>query len=188
MKLQVAHASLPKLGETANGDSPFYRRDESDRHLLAVIDGLGHGPEAQAATLAGLRYLSEVPLTTAFEEIMAGLHESMRGTRGAAGTVCVIAGAALAACAVGNVELRSVRVEIPLISSAGIIGVRVQKFRICKTTLKSAGRLVMFSDGLTNPTGINDTLTLAPQLACDNLLTRHRRTYDDATVLIADLE
>jgi negative regulator of sigma-B (phosphoserine phosphatase) len=188
MNLQVAHASLPKIGETANGDRPFYRRDDSDRHLLAVIDGLGHGPEAQAATLAGLRYLSEVPLASAFEEIMAGLHESMRGTRGAAGTVCLIAGADLAACAVGNVELRSVRAEIPLISSAGIIGVRVQKFRICRTTIKSPCRLVMFSDGLTNPTSINDTLALAPQLACNNLITRHRRTYDDATVLIADLE
>jgi negative regulator of sigma-B (phosphoserine phosphatase) len=153
-----------------------------------VIDGLGHGPEAQAASLAGLRYLKEVPLTTAFEELMAGLHESMRGTRGAAGTVCVIGGTDLVACAVGNVELRSVRVEIPLISSAGILGVRVQKFRICRTSVKSAGRLVMFSDGLTNPTGINDTLALAPQLACDNLITRHRRTYDDATVLIADIE
>jgi negative regulator of sigma-B (phosphoserine phosphatase) len=188
MKIQVAHASLPKLGETANGDLPLHRRDEADRNLLTVIDGLGHGPEAQAAAFAGRRYLSEVPLSTPFEQIMAGLHESMRGTRGAAGAVCVIIGHDLVACAVGNVELRSVGAEIPLISSAGIIGVRVQKFRICRTSIKSACRLVMFSDGLTNPTGINDTLSLAPQLACDNLLTRHRRTYDDATVLIADFE
>jgi negative regulator of sigma-B (phosphoserine phosphatase) len=68
------------------------------------------------------------------------------------------------------------------------LGVRVQKFRICRTTIKSACRLVLFSDGLTNPTGISESLNLSPQLACDNLLNRHRRTYDDATVLIADLD
>jgi phosphoserine phosphatase RsbX len=188
MKMQVASATLPKLGETANGDRPFHRIDETGRNLLAVIDGLGHGPEAQNAALAALRFLTEVPLNTAFEEVMSGLHESMRGTRGAAGTVCILNDCEFCACAVGNVELRSVRAEIPLIASAGILGVRVQKFRICRTTIKSACRLVMFSDGLTNPTGIADSLKLPPQLACDSLINRHRRTYDDATVLIADLE
>jgi len=43
MKMQVASATLPKLGETANGDLPFHRLEETGRNLLAVIDGLGHG-------------------------------------------------------------------------------------------------------------------------------------------------
>ncbi|HKO92235.1 MAG TPA: phosphoserine phosphatase [Polyangiaceae bacterium] len=188
MKMQVAHASLPKLGEYANGDRPFHRQDAADRHLLAVIDGLGHGPEAEHATLAGLKYLNEVPLDTPFEQIMLGVHESMRGTRGAAGTVCIVAGTDIVACAVGNVELRSVQIDVPLISSAGILGVRVQKFRVCRTKIQMACRLVLFSDGLTNPTGISELQSMPAQLACDRLLSRHRRTYDDATVLIADLE
>jgi negative regulator of sigma-B (phosphoserine phosphatase) len=188
MKMHVGHASLPKLGEMANGDLPFHRQDEAGRNLIAIIDGLGHGPEAQAAALAGLRYLKDVSLGIPFEEFMPAFSESMRGTRGAAGTVCILAGTEFVACSVGNVELRAVRAEIPLLSSAGILGVRVQKFRICRTTIKAACRLVLFSDGLTNPTGISESLTLSPQLACDNLLNRHRRSYDDATVLIADLD
>jgi len=188
MKVRVAHASLPKSGESVNGDRPFHRRDPEDRHLIAVIDGLGHGPDAESASLAGLRFLDEVPLNTAMDELMPALHERMRGTRGAAGTVCIIDGCKLAVCSVGNVELRSVRADIPLISSAGILGVRVHKFRICRTTLVSACRLVMFSDGLTNPTSISEFQSAPPQLACDGLLSRHRRSYDDATVLIADLE
>lgn len=187
MRIQVAHASLPKLGESANGDRPFHRQDPEERSLIAVIDGLGHGPDAEAASLAGLRYLDAVPLDTAFEELMPGLHESMRGTRGAAGTVCVISGSELVACSVGNVELRPVRVEVPMIASAGILGVRVQKFRICKATLPAGCRLVIFSDGLTNPTSIGEFQSASAQIACDGLLRRHRRTYDDATVLIADL-
>lgn len=188
MKMNAAHASLPKLGETANGDLPYHRQDSEGRNLIAVIDGLGHGPEAQAAALAALRYLSEVPLQTPFEELMPALHESMRGTRGAAGTVCVESASEFVACSVGNVELRPVRTEIPLISSAGILGVRVQKFRICRTRITSACRIVIFSDGLTNPTSIAEFQSAAPQLACNGILQRHRRTYDDATVLIADLE
>jgi negative regulator of sigma-B (phosphoserine phosphatase) len=188
MKMTVAHASLPKTGEKANGDQPFHRQDAEGRHLIAVIDGLGHGYDAQAAALAGLRYLGEVALDTTFEELMRGLHESMRGTRGAAGTVCLGSGSDITACSVGNVELRSVGADIPLISSAGILGVRVQKFRVCRTTVKCACRLVIFSDGISNPTSIAEYQKLAPQPACDGLLQRHRRTYDDATVLIADLE
>lgn len=188
MKMNVAHASLPKLGETANGDRPFHRRDDAGRNLIAVIDGLGHGHEAQLAALAALRYLGEVPLDTQLEDLMPGLHDSMRGTRGAAGTVCVSDGAKFFACSVGNVELRPLRAEIPLISSAGILGVRVQKFRICRATINAACRIVIFSDGISNPTSLGEFQAVPPQQACDGLLQRHRRTYDDATVLIADLE
>jgi negative regulator of sigma-B (phosphoserine phosphatase) len=172
----------------ANGDRPFHRQDTEGRNLLAVIDGLGHGPEAELASVAALNYLTQVMLDKPFEQLMCELHEAMRGTRGAAGLVCVNDGSDFVACAVGNVELRPVRTEVPLIASAGILGVRVQKFRICKATIKSACRLVIFSDGITNPTSIGEVHALSPQLACEALLRRHRRTYDDATVLIADFE
>ena len=46
-----------------------------------------------------------------------------------------------------------------MISSAGILGVRVQKFRICRTTLPAGCRLVIFSDGLSNPTSISELST-----------------------------
>lgn len=186
--MNVAHVSLPKTGEKANGDRPYHRADAEGRNLIAVIDGLGHGHDAQLAALAALRYLGEVPLDTPFEELMQSLHGSMRGTRGAAGTVCISSGPDFVACSVGNVELRPFRADIPLISSAGILGVRVQKFRICRTKIERACRIVIFSDGISNPTSINEFQNVPPKPACDGLLLRHRRTYDDATVLIADLE
>jgi negative regulator of sigma-B (phosphoserine phosphatase) len=188
VKMQVAHASLPKQGETANGDRPFHRQDGPERHLIAVIDGLGHGPEAQLASLAALAYLGEVSLDSPLDEIMPGLHEKMRGTRGAAGAVCIANGNALSACAVGNVEIRPIRADIPLIASAGILGVRVQKFRIARSTFKTPCRLLIFSDGITNPTSVHEFHGLSPEAACKGLMERHRRNYDDATVLIADLE
>lgn len=188
MKLNVAHVSVPKAGEKANGDRAFHRRDDSGRSLLAVIDGLGHGPEAEKASLAGLDYLRDVSLESSLHDIMLGLHEAMRGTRGAAGTICLGNGQELQACAVGNVELRPIRTKVPLISSAGILGVRVRKFRVCQTTVGSDSRLLLYSDGIKNPTQLDEYHRLTPSDACDEILRRYLRGYDDATVLVADVE
>ncbi len=155
---------------------------------MAVIDGLGHGPEAEEATLAGLDYLREVPLANGLHDIMLGVHAAMRGTRGAACAVCLGSGRTLEACSVGNVELRPFHAKVPLVSSAGILGTRVSKFRVCQADLEVPCRLLLFSDGIKNPASIEDLLALSPELACDGILRRYVRGYDDATVLVADVE
>jgi hypothetical protein len=91
-------------------------------------------------------------------------------------------------CAVGNVELRPIRTKVPLISSAGIIGVRVQKFRICQAEVQPSARLLLYSDGIKNPTNLDEFHSLPPAVACDGILRRYLRGYDDATVLVADVE
>ena len=48
MSPNVAHLSQPKPGEKANGDAVLVRRD-GDALMLAVVDGLGHGPIAAEA-------------------------------------------------------------------------------------------------------------------------------------------
>lgn len=188
MRIQVAHSSVPKLGEIANGDRAFLREDSARRMLFGVIDGLGHGPEAEKASLAALAYLDQIVLTSSLKEVMFGLHAALRGTRGAAGMVCIAIGRHLYACSVGNVEMRPVRTEFPMILSAGILGVRVSTFRICQAELKTPCRLAVYSDGITNPTSLSEYHEAAPKVACDGILRRHRRDYDDATVLIADVE
>ena len=127
-------------------------------------------------------------LTASLKEVMFGLHGALRGTRGAAGMVCIGIGRHLYACSVGNVEMRPVRTEFPMILSAGILGVRVSTFRICQAELKTPCRFAVYSDGITNPTSLSEYHEAAPKVACDGILRRHRRDYDDATVLIADVE
>ncbi len=181
------HISLPKVGERANGDRPLFRVDEVQRALLAVIDGLGHGPDAAQAAKAATDYLESVRLDIALADLMRRLHDVLSGTRGAAGTVCILRAGVLEACAVGNVELRS-DFRIPLVASAGVLGVRVAKFRTCEVAIKGRSRFVLFSDGISSRTPLSDVRGLSPEAACQTIMRSYRRKEDDATILVADVE
>lgn len=185
--IQVAHLSLPKVGETANGDRPIFREDDAGRVMLAVIDSLGHGPGAAAVSDLAARCLDAISLELSLLQIMEKLHAALGGSRGAAGTVCLIRKGVIEVCAVGNVEMRC-DVRIPLIFSAGVLGSRVARFHICQAAMKARARLVLFSDGISPRTPLDDVRGLAPQAACDAIMRGHRRKEDDATVLVADVE
>jgi len=186
-QLRISHISLPKNGELANGDAAFYRSDEQRRILLAIIDGLGHGPEAAKAAQSAIEKLTAISLHGSLLEIMESVHLHIRGTRGAAATVCMIRDGKISACGVGNVELRSAETAIPFVFSPGILGARVQKFRVCETQLRAGTRLVMFSDGISSRLGLEKVRALPPREACAAIIERHRKSQDDATVLIADI-
>jgi hypothetical protein len=134
---------LPKAGERANGDSAFLRVEEAAA-LFGVIDGLGHGPGAEAVSLAAKTCLDSIPLEWSLSRIMGQLHSELGGSRGAAATVCLLRGMELEACAVGNVELRSGDLRFPLVYSAGILGVNVRQFRVCSAKLDRPARFVAF--------------------------------------------
>jgi negative regulator of sigma-B (phosphoserine phosphatase) len=187
MKLDVAHVTAPKVGEIENGDRFVFRTDVADRALIAVIDGLGHGPEAARASQTAAEFLNDVSLESELTEIMERLHRKMSGTRGAAGTICILRDGIARACAVGNVELRSADVRLPLVFSAGILGVRVAKFHVCVAPLDVRCRLVLFSDGISSRTPLEDFRRLKPAQACEAVMQKHRRKEDDATIGVLDL-
>jgi len=186
MSLTVAHVSLPMLGELANGDRALFRTDEAHRGMFAVVDGLGHGPGAAEVSRIAAECLESISLEMPLLDIMETLHGSLSGTRCAAATVCVVRGGEIEVCAVGNVEVRSAELRLPLVFSAGILGSRVQKFHVCRTKLLPRSRLVLFSDGISSRTAVEDVRKLSPQDACDAIIKRYRRNEDDATVLVAD--
>jgi negative regulator of sigma-B (phosphoserine phosphatase) len=171
----------------ANGDGAFFRSDEHRGVLLALIDGLGHGPEAAKVAKSAIERLGEISLEATVLEIMENLHHHLRGTRGAAATVCLIRDGRIAACGVGNVELRSSETIIPFVFSPGILGARVQKFRVCGANLRAGTRLVMFSDGISTRLRLDVVRGLPPQGACAAIIEQHRKSEDDATVLVADI-
>ena len=188
MSLAVAHISLPMFGELANGDRALSRTDDQDCSLFAIVDGLGHGPEASLAAQRAEDCLLSISLQTPLIETMELIHERLSGTRGAAATVCILRRKEIEVCAVGNVEVRSPDVRLPLVFSAGILGSRVNKFHICRATLGAKARLVLFSDGISSRTPVEDVRKLTPHAACDAIMKKYRRKEDDATVLVADAE
>jgi negative regulator of sigma-B (phosphoserine phosphatase) len=185
--IDVADLSVPKVGERANGDRAVSRRDREGRVLLAIVDGLGHGRGADEVAVMSVQELNSVPLNLPVRQIMERLHERLRGSRGVAATVSVIADGKIEACAVGNVELRCLETPLPFMFSPGILGVRVQKYRICEGKLLPGTRLVMFSDGISSRIRLEDFRKLRPAEACAKIIEGHRRYEDDATVLVADV-
>ncbi len=73
MTANVAHVSQPKIGERANGDAVLVR-SSGDLLLLAVIDGLGHGPVAAEAAQAAITALNAQKLESPVLDMMHALH------------------------------------------------------------------------------------------------------------------
>lgn len=188
MKIAAASMSLPKPGERENGDAVLIRTD-SERTLLAVIDGVGHGTAAAEASNRAHEWLSGADLEADIGRTMEGLHDALRGTRGAAATLCLIENRTLHLCGVGNVELRSWGADVPLLLSPGILGSRVGRFKVFDCRPGVATRLFLFSDGV-RMTGVllGALQALRPQDACQRVIEDHRRMNDDASILIADID
>ena len=113
----------PHPGETANGDAYFIRR-RGAQMLLAVVDGLGHGPGAAEAAGAAVEVLSAwggEPL----EELFPRAHERLRSTRGAVMGACVVdtRRGAFYYAGVGNIEVRVMNTPQPVRpNSSGLPG------------------------------------------------------------------
>jgi phosphoserine phosphatase RsbX len=182
-----AHVSSPKPGETANGDAFLVRSDENGRTLLAVIDGLGHGPDAAMASHAAIERLRELSLEEPLLDGMQSVHRALKGSRGAAGTVCILHGNSIEACAVGNVQFMCAQCDVPLVVSAGVLGHHVAKFRIATAQARSGARLALLSDGISTRFRLEELRHLTPQQACELVMSRYRRLDDDATILVGDL-
>jgi negative regulator of sigma-B (phosphoserine phosphatase) len=185
--VSAAHICLPMPGEIQNGDAALVRQSVSGDTILAVFDGLGHGPEAAQASRAATDALNLMPFETTVLEAMQELHRELRGTRGAAGTLCIIRAFQLEICAVGNVALMCTGCSIPLVLSPGVLGHQVGRFRVGACMVPRGARLALLSDGVSLRFRLEDYKQLEPAGACQEILNRYRRKEDDASVLVADV-
>jgi negative regulator of sigma-B (phosphoserine phosphatase) len=184
----IEHITLPKLGESVNGDAIVICNGPEDRLLLGVIDGLGHGPIAAEASNAAVARLKKEALEQGVQSLMMHVHAALKGTRGAAATLCLLKGRKLEVCAVGNVQLTCTNTSIPLVLSAGVLGARVARFRVCEAELNKGARLALYSDGISSRFRAEEIRNMTPSEACKLTIERHRKKEDDATILVADLD
>jgi hypothetical protein len=181
----VEQKSRPYPGETRNGDAVVVRREESAT-LLAVVDGLGHGPNANLASSAAETHLRQVDLKAPVVDIMTSLHRALAGTRGAAATVVVLGGGRIAACAVGNVELRMYGASIPFRLTAGILGKQMKRLHVVDAQLERA-RIALYSDGVSSKFYLDDYTTKPLATTCEAIFATCARSTDDASLLLADI-
>ena len=188
MTPRTEHRSLPRNGEQECGDIAVVRA-EAEATLIAVIDALGHGPHAAATAQIAAKHLGEASLDGGLLPLVEGLHVALRGSRGAAAMILLLApDGRLQGCGVGNVELRSVGSRVPAVLSPGVLGASISRLRTFEARVTSGDRLVIFSDGLSSRMELDRVRGLTPGEACDALMTHYRRTHDDSTVLVTDIE
>lgn len=175
-------------GETRCGDRAVVT-GSPELAVVAVIDGLGHGPDAADAADRAADVLAQSELRTP-PDLLDQCHAALHRTRGAAISLATVTRTGhLQWSGVGNVAGRILhtgpRRSTGLVARAGIVGHRLPRLRAETVELDDGDLLVLFTDGLDPTTARDVAHRKAPQPLADTLLQQHARGTDDALILTA---
>lgn len=185
----VGYASLPLAGEVVCGDA-CTGWVGSNRLVLALADGLGHGEAAADAAQAALACLAE-HLDSRCEDLFARCNERLRDTRGVALAVAIIEPEIhrLTIGTVGNIRALLLRdaAELRLDGARGIVGAGYTRLMPETLNLEPGNVLVLFSDGLVDFPALREVVQVADGCAkaqAQAILNRWAHGRDDAAVLV----
>ena len=186
----VAHRALP--GESESGDLHTVV-PHANGVLIAVIDGLGHGPEAAAAARIAAARLQQSPDEPP-AELVQHCHRALLRTRGAVMSLASIDANAgrMTWIGVGNVDgtlYRADRAARPRRESlslrGGVVGYQLPSLRPATLPITPGDTLVLATDGVSSAFHNEWPFGRVPQAAADDIVARHGKDTDDALVLIA---
>ena len=86
--IDVASFARPCLGERVSGDTVVIE-NRDDILFLAIVDALGHGPQANAVANQAERFLHN-SWSCDVLDTMHRLHSELKGTIGAGAGLCVV--------------------------------------------------------------------------------------------------
>ena len=177
-------------GEHVSGDR--HVAVSSTRLVVAVIDGLGHGPEAAHAAGRAAEIIETHPDERP-DALLRRCHDALRSTRGAAMTVASIDPVVgeMTWLGVGNVQATVLqrrtrdagREWVPL--RGGVVGYLLPSLRPGTVRLQRDDVLVLATDGVRPVFGEWPAPAEAPQEVADRILADQSRGTDDALVLVA---
>lgn len=187
-KIETGAASRCKPGEKLNGDAYIINHLSNDVCVAAVIDGLGHGKDANMASQLARQTIiqkAELPI----DILMNTIHQSIRGTRGTTIGLVLIntKEEKISFSGIGNIEsfLINKNEKKNLLSFGGIMGHNMRTPRVFEFPFKPGDFLCMYSDGITSrwkPEELD--WSIHPQRNAEIILNQFSRSNDDATVLI----
>lgn len=182
----------PQDGESLSGDVVLTQRQHAGV-LAAVIDVLGHGPEAHEVGIRLRNALSHWLDATAPpdpEGAMEVLHTSARGTRGAVAAVAWVDATSLEGwvAGVGNARCRIFGEQKRTLEfTDGVLGQRMRSPRPQDLSLKPSDVLLLFSDGISGRFGVEDYPSLGLDPASTialNVVRRFGKGLDDASCAV----
>jgi len=189
-RLNVGALSFPYPGETVCGDAWEVLRGPKTC-VITVVDGLGHGIDANIAAQEAVRAVEANPLRSAKEKLEFA-HGALRHTRGAAMAVAEIDPDTghVAFAGVGNIlgAIASAQSMNRMVSFDGTVGHEVPQIREFEYTLEPGRLLIMHSDGLKSHWKFDrypELLRRDPLLIAGVLYRDYFRGHDDVTVVVA---
>ncbi len=175
-------------GEVVCGDA-WVVVPHGDAWLLAVIDGLGHGPEAHRAAQAAKAAIERQPHLE-LEPLVGAIATGLKGSRGACvGLARVEPARRRVGCViVGNVEIVGVgREPIRPLGSPGIVGREIRKLRLFEGSVAPGDRLFLYSDGISRRVDLARYRGQPVTAAARGVVDDFGGGNDDATCLVAEL-
>jgi anti-sigma regulatory factor (Ser/Thr protein kinase) len=159
-----------------------------------VIDGLGHGEEAESAARAGEKAYALMPFASPLL-VLEDVHQAMIGTRGGAVAIAEFDGAGdtLKFVGIGNIGACLIAPDKSrgLASHPGIVGGQYRKAQPFDYAQVNGQLLIMYSDGLQSRWNLQDYPGLVHRHPAVIAAILHRdfcRGRDDVTVLVIALE
>jgi len=184
----TAAATMP--GETVSGDR-HWAAPVANGMIFAVIDGLGHGAAAAAASKVAVAILQQFagdPLI----ELLRRCHESLRATRGVTMSLAQLntEHSVLTWIGVGNVEsaLLHREPELPsdkLMLRSGVVGSHLPTLRAEELPIRPGDILTMVTDGVTTEHPMRVAMDAKIETMAEGILASARKGNDDALVLVA---
>lgn len=183
----------PMAGETKSGDLHLVE-SFADGMLFAVIDGLGHGDEAEEAARFAYRVIQERP-SDPVVSILERCHQRMVGfPRGAVITLASLnpRTSTLSCAGIGNVEGFLFR-QSPfpnqrpenVIPRRGVVGSRLPPLQTMSFAVAKGDTLILATDGIRRGFECGIRMEQSPQEIADAILAQHTLGTDDALVLVA---
>lgn len=184
----VAGACLKS--ENVSGDLHFVK-ELPGGSLLAVMDGLGHGPSASFAAKRA-RDAIEEHAESDLVHVMRKAHESLKGTRGVALTLAWVDASVshLSWVGVGNVSgvllpSSQTSYKSSLANRGGVVGYKLPTLAPRTLAIAQGDIIVLATDGIRSGYAGESIGGLAPAKAATQLLSHFQRPDDDALVLVA---
>jgi len=185
-------AELALRGQKASGDLHVVRALEQGV-LVAVIDGLGHGEEAQHAARIAAATIAQHQ-TQSVIDMVRRCHSALIGTRGCAMSLALINARdeTMTWLAIGNVEGVLIRpgktgpaARETVVMRGGVVGYDLPVLRATVTTLGSGDLLVFATDGI-RPEFI-ERLAKGPQHPkelAEHVMAQYAKHTDDSLVFV----
>lgn len=184
-------ATMPLKGQYVSGDS-YIVKPFSDGILMAVVDGLGHGYEAAAASEIAIAML-DAYAQESIVQLVKRCHEALRGTRGVVMSVASLNSRdkMMSWLGVGNIEGMLMRVDAKSVISrerlllrGGVSGYQLPTLKESVIPVRSGDMLIFVTDGIRSGFEIGLRPGDKPQQIAENIMAQFARGTDDALVLV----